>query len=159
MFAEKLKQVRKRKKLTQTALAELCGISRNSIVNWETGKNTPKIGDIEKLSLALGLSPQELIGISTTENHEGEDRQDNTTPKGYAYWGGIVDEARKVAERGDIEEMNSIEPLLKLAYKVLLTGIGKIKQVRTEDFRTGVSAYNGDNSSYMGNSLTVGAPA
>lgn len=156
MFAEKLKQVRKGKRLTQTALAELCGISRNSIVNWETGKNTPKIGDIEKLSLALGLSPQELMGISTTDTRN-EDRQDNKAPKGFAYWGGVVDEARRVAERGDIEEMNSIEPLLKLAYKMLQIGIGKIKQVGTEDFRPGVSAYNGDNSNYTGNSLTVGA--
>ena len=157
MFPEKLKQIRKNKKMTQTELAGLCGISRNSIVNWETGKSTPKIGDIERLSVVLGVSPQELVGYARDDTHEEILVRENISPKGVAYWGGIVDEARRVAERGDVVEMQTIEPLLKLAYNVLLSGIMKLKGSKTNTVMPSVSAYNGDFSSYTGNSLTVGA--
>ena len=47
-----------------------------------------------------------------------------------------MDEAWRVAERGDIEEMNSIEPLLRLAYKMLQIGIGKLENVGTDELKT-----------------------
>ena len=157
MFPDKLKKIRKERKMTQTVLAELCGISRNSIVNWETGKSTPKVGDIEKLSVVLGVSPQELVGYDRDNTHEEVLARENISPKGVAYWSGIVDEARRVAERGDVVEMQTIEPLLKLAYNVLLSGIMKLKGSKHNVTVPNVSAYNGDFSSYTGNSLTVGA--
>ena len=144
--------------MTQTALAELCGISRNSIVNWETGKSTPKVADVERLSAVLGVSPQELM-IGTKSIGEEVFEHENKSPKGVAYWGGIVDEARRVAERGDAVEMKTIEPLLKLAYEVLVAGIVRLKGVKPNTTLPSVSAYNGDFSNYTGNSLTVGATA
>ncbi len=159
MFTDKLKKIRKDKKLTQTQLAELCGISRNSIVNWETGKSTPKVGDIEKLSAILGISPQELINISTGTQDNVAPEKVSSQPKGFAYWGGVVDEARKVAERGDELEIHSIEPLLHLALETLSAGMNSIRKRKGNKSTSGVSAYNGDHSSYTGNSLTVGALA
>lgn len=156
MFTDKLKKIRKAKKLTQTQLAELCGISRNSIVNWETGKSTPKVADIEKLSMILGISPHELMGGGTEKQQE---EKVNNEPKGYAYWGGVVDEARRAAERGDEVEMHYIEPLLHLAYELLSSGIKNMRKGKTKMPVPSVSAYNGDHSSYMGNSLTVEAMA
>lgn len=155
MLTDKLKQIRKDRKLTQTKLAELCGISRNSIVNWETGKNTPKVGDIEKLSLVLGISPRELMEDSLGTQDEEKSAHIPITPKGFAYWGGVVDEARRAAERGDEVEISSIEPLLKLAYEMLLSGVEKLRQKKAKPAISGVSAYNGNHSSYMGNTLTV----
>ena len=159
MFTDKLKKFRKDKKLTQTQLAALCGISRNSIVNWETGKSTPKIGDIERLSAVLGVSPQELINNSTEFHDKAVSEKISCQPKGFAYWGGVVDEARKVAERGDELEIHSIEPLLHLALEMLSVGMKSIRKGKDSKSMSNVSAYNGDHSSYTGNSLTVGALA
>ncbi len=156
MFMDKLKKIRKDKKLTQTQLAVLCGISRNSIVNWETGKSTPKVGDIEKLSIVLGISPQELMGVGSVDVYKEALEREERTPKGVAYWGGIVDEARRVAERGDAVEMKTIEPLLRLAYDVLVAGIVKMKGGKPNVPLSSISAYNGDFSNYTGNSLKVG---
>ena len=159
MLTDKLKKIRKDKKLTQTQLAMLCGISRNSIVNWETGKSTPKVGDIEKLSAILGISPQELINNSTEFQDTAMSEKISNHPKGFAYWGGVVDEARKAAERGNELEIHSIEPLLHLALEMLSIGMKSIRKGKGSKSMSNVSAYNGDNSSYTGNTLTVGATA
>ena len=159
MFTDKLKKIRKDKKLTQTQLAALCGISRNSIVNWETGKSTPKVGDIEKLSAILGISPQELINNSTEIQDTAISEKTSNQPKGFAYWGGVVDEARRAAERGDEVEIHSIEPLLRLAHELLSAGMKSIRKKKGDKSMSNVSAYNGNHSSYTGNTLTVGALA
>lgn len=155
MLMEKLKKIRKDKKMTQSELAMLCGVSRNSLVNWETGKITPKIGDIERLSLALGISPSELIEDLPRSHEEGVYTVGTGQPKGLAYWGGVADEARRVAERGNEEEMRMIEPLLAMAYKMLSSGMKKLKPSKSKEAPLGVSAYNGSHSSYAGNSLIV----
>ena len=36
-----------------------------------------------------------------------------------AYWGSVVDNARRVAEKGDAREVALITPLLKTAYEML----------------------------------------
>lgn len=159
MLTDKLKKFRKDKKLTQTKLAELCGISRNSIVNWETGKSTPKVGDIEKISLVLGISPRELMEGSLSVQDKETSIHEQLTPKGFAYWGGVVDEARRAAERGDEIEITQIEPLLKLAYEMLLSGVERLNKRKIKTKAHNVSAYNGNHSSYTGNTLTVSAMA
>ena len=155
MFADILKKARNDKSMNQTELAKLCGVSRNTIVNWETGKSMPKYGDVEKLSLILGISRQELMGYDNDGAYTG---QKERTPKGVAYWGGIVDETRRVVERGDTVEMKTIEPLLRLAHDVLLLGMAKLKNGASNMAvsQPSVSAYNGDFSKYSGNTLTVG---
>lgn len=155
MLMDKLKKIRKEKKMTQTMLAELCGISRNSIVNWETGKSTPKVADIEKLSIILGISPHELMEGSRDVSDDVTSKRVDDPSRRFAYWGGVVDEARRVAERGDAEEMSYIEPLLRLAYKMLQVGISKIMNGRAEVSQPNVLAYNGNHSNYMSNNLMV----
>ena len=41
-FGEKLRLARKRKKLTQDELAKLVGVSKRTIVNYESGEIYPK---------------------------------------------------------------------------------------------------------------------
>lgn len=44
-LSEKLKLLRKREKMTQKALGELCGVSRQTVTKWESGV----FPDMEKL--------------------------------------------------------------------------------------------------------------
>ncbi|HGI5192185.1 TPA: helix-turn-helix domain-containing protein [Streptococcus agalactiae] len=61
-FTDKLKALRKEKKLTQKELAEQIGIKQNSYSDWETGKNEPNLENIVKLSKILDTTTDELLG-------------------------------------------------------------------------------------------------
>lgn len=61
-FTDKLKALRKEKKLTQKELAEKIGIKQNSYSDWETGKNEPNLENIVKLSKILDTTTDELLG-------------------------------------------------------------------------------------------------
>lgn len=56
-----LQKYRKREGLTQKELADLVGVTHNTIWRWETGKAAPKISDIEKLAEVLQVTTKELI--------------------------------------------------------------------------------------------------
>lgn len=61
-FGEKLRLARKRKKLTQDELAKLVGVSKRTIVNYESGEIYPKERKMyTTLAKALDLSPSYLI--------------------------------------------------------------------------------------------------
>lgn len=47
-FKDALREQRKYKSLTQEELAKLMGISRVTIIMWESGKATPSKDEIEK---------------------------------------------------------------------------------------------------------------
>ena len=163
MFGEKLKKYRKSRGWNQEDLARESGYSRSSIINWETGKRAPRTVDIDKLAQILGISISDLLDSQSGVQGEDEPIRPQTiraeSPKaGYAYWGSVFDEAKKVAKQKDMEEISLILPILKVAYDTLISVWDKEQEI-TEAELPSVSAYNGDHSSYMGNSLTVGAMA
>lgn len=52
IFQKMLVEKREKKRLSQKALAELIGVSRDSVVKWENGKRYPTlthIGELEKV--------------------------------------------------------------------------------------------------------------
>ena len=50
MFAEKIKLIRNRKKLTQVGLARMLGVSAGTIAMWETGQREPNIRMLNKIA-------------------------------------------------------------------------------------------------------------
>lgn len=60
LLGKRIKEIRKRRGLTQEKLAELAGIETPSMSNIENGKNYPNHETLEKLSVALDVSPYEL---------------------------------------------------------------------------------------------------
>lgn len=159
MLGEKLKEYRKKKGWKQEELAERSGYSRSSIINWETGKRAPRTVDIERIALTLGVSPHDLIGESLDASEDDSPITLQNIPhakksNGYAYWGGVLDEAQRVAAGRNLKEISLIMPLLKLAYETLASAQEK-GQVETGSRTPSVSAYNGDHSNYTGNTLMV----
>ena len=57
----KLAELRKSKGLSQEKLAKLSGVHRVTIARMETGKISPNIRTLEKLSAALKVKVSELI--------------------------------------------------------------------------------------------------
>jgi len=62
MFADNLRELRRKNGFTQAQLAELSGVSRRAIVHYENHAKRPTIDKVKKLSKALGISDEELLG-------------------------------------------------------------------------------------------------
>ena len=60
-FAVRLKQLREKKKLTVDELAEISGIPKKSIYNWESTMRSPSIGNLPLLAKALGVKARTLL--------------------------------------------------------------------------------------------------
>ena len=62
IFAEKLRQVRKARGLSQEALAELAELHRTYVGSVERGERNISIDNMERLASALGTTIQSLLG-------------------------------------------------------------------------------------------------
>lgn len=62
MNSAKLKVLREQRGYTPEYVAGLIGVSRNTIINWESGKSEPKISQFIKLCKVLKCSQKELLG-------------------------------------------------------------------------------------------------
>lgn len=60
-LGENLFQARKKKGLSQEAVAEKLGVSRQTISKWETDETLPDIRQAKKLAVLYGLTMDELI--------------------------------------------------------------------------------------------------
>lgn len=56
-----IKQLREKRNMTQTELAEKIGVSSKTISKWETAKGLPDISLLQPLAQALGISVIELM--------------------------------------------------------------------------------------------------
>lgn len=63
-IGEKLKQIRKEKKVSQIKLAEITGIAAETISRYEHNTGNPTVKQIEKLAGALDVTPFDLMGAA-----------------------------------------------------------------------------------------------
>ncbi len=61
-ISETIREVREKRGMTQRQLADMSGVSRNTVINWEGKKRTPDADDIRRLALALNTTAAYLMG-------------------------------------------------------------------------------------------------
>lgn len=66
-FGTRLKKIRQAKEISQEELAKMIQTSRSNIANYETGKNMPSLDILNKLSQALNVSTDYLLGNSSLD--------------------------------------------------------------------------------------------
>lgn len=66
-FGDRLRKLRKERKLTQKELANLIGVKNSVISFYEVGDRTPSLEVLVKLSKALRVSTDILLGIDKSE--------------------------------------------------------------------------------------------
>lgn len=78
MFAERLRFLRKKKKLSQVVLAERLGVANGTVAMWELGKREPDMKMCSRIADFFGVSIDYLVGrtdeptyIATTTFDDG----------------------------------------------------------------------------------------
>ena len=61
-FAENLQTIRRKNQLSQEALAEMLGVSRQAVSKWELGEGYPEVEKLLILSQKLNISLDSLMG-------------------------------------------------------------------------------------------------
>ena len=69
---EKIILCRKKAGLSQMDLADLLGVSRQSVSKWETGEANPDVSNIAALAKALGVTVDWLLNEEETEKENGD---------------------------------------------------------------------------------------
>lgn len=64
MFAERLKELRKDKNMTQVQLAETLGVSKGTVAMWEIGKREPNFETLNRLSDIFDKRIDYILGNS-----------------------------------------------------------------------------------------------
>lgn len=60
-YLDKLSEIRKRRGLTQSQLAERMGVEQPTVQRWEKGKREPDLGQLQTLAGVLGITAGELL--------------------------------------------------------------------------------------------------
>lgn len=61
-FPVRLRRLRERRRISRRALAELCGLSKNSILRYERGERMPNLDDAAILADHFGVTLDWLCG-------------------------------------------------------------------------------------------------
>lgn len=60
-LGEKIRKIRRKRKLTQERLAELAKVDPKSIIEIEAGKRNPTLKTISKIANALGIEVKDIF--------------------------------------------------------------------------------------------------
>lgn len=63
-FKDRLKVLRKEKRLTQVKLGEMLNYGYTAIANYESGRNQPSIPDLKKIASIFNVSMDYLLGVN-----------------------------------------------------------------------------------------------
>lgn len=72
MIANRIKELRKEKKLSQRELSEKLSVSQQTVGSWETGRSEPNAEMITKLAHFFEVSTDYLLG-NNEKNHKSPD--------------------------------------------------------------------------------------
>ncbi|MFT4415467.1 helix-turn-helix domain-containing protein [Fredinandcohnia humi] len=91
MVSMNIRILRKKRKMSQEALAERINVSRQTVAKWENGEALPDIHKCKMLADIFQVTLDQLSG------HISEDEVEHLGPKGKQFFGVV-----KVGERGQI---------------------------------------------------------
>ncbi len=128
MFRDNLIQLRKLHNMTQEAVAEKVGVSRQAVAKWESGETAP---DLEKARLLAGV-----FGVSLDDltNYEPEDNMGlSVPPKGRHIFGVVT-----VGDKGQIVIPAKARKIFEIGTGDQLVVLGKdgegLAMIRASDF-------------------------
>lgn len=101
LFGDKLKTIRKAKKMTQVELSRELGVSTSVIAAYEQGKNFPSVSVLIEICKILRVSSDYLLGISDEISIKLGGLSDDET-QAFLQLIGLFEENRKLRDGGKI---------------------------------------------------------
>jgi len=80
---ERIRSLRKNRRLTQSNLAEKVGVSPQVVSNWERNYTSPDLSDLTKIAHALQTTADYLLGMSDEKEDEIREIKQLLETKGY----------------------------------------------------------------------------
>lgn len=74
LFASRLKNIREERGLTQAQLAQQAGLQPSAIAHFEAERRKPSFENVRRLTKALGVSADFLLGVPTVTAFRDEDK-------------------------------------------------------------------------------------
>jgi transcriptional regulator with XRE-family HTH domain len=109
-----IKKYRRRRDMTQEALAEYLRVSVSAVSQWESGKTAPDLSLIPAICNLFGISADELLGINLEQKEQRikdiRDEAGKYSERGYN------DEAAEILEKGLAEYPDSYDLMHDLMY-------------------------------------------
>lgn len=68
-----IKPLREERGLSQQKLADLVGVHKNTVINWETAANDPRASDLVKLASVLGCTIEDVV-LADSDETAGRER-------------------------------------------------------------------------------------
>ncbi len=96
-LSEKIFTCRRKAGLSQEALAEELGVSRQAVSKWETGDAVPEIGKLVALAKSFGVTTDWLLSEEEPEDKE-ESGQESTAENNYYYKESSAERFEKTAD-------------------------------------------------------------
>ena len=123
-LGERIKNQRSRAGLSQERVAELVGVSRQSVTKWESGQSAPSTENLFRLAEIFGTTVDMLLDIPDEKNSQSTDQaqiKELTSQIQYLY---RIESARKAeAERVRLENEKRIEEIQNKSNKVWVVQI------------------------------------
>lgn len=72
----KLKELRKNKKLTQEAFCKIIGVTQGALSGWENGRYEPDLKSVHKMADYFGVTVDYLLGREVVKNNKSKQASD-----------------------------------------------------------------------------------
>ena len=73
MIGQKIRDLRKQKRMSQTELAKSAGVSQTTVTAWETGKAEPSSSAVSKLADIFNVTTDYLLGCPNKQETKKDD--------------------------------------------------------------------------------------
>lgn len=95
MLGQKIRDLRKQKRLSQTELGKYIGVSQTTVTAWENGRAEPSSGYLSKLADYFNVTTDYLLGRSEKHKEDNSGLSENQKLVAYSIDPDISDEERK----------------------------------------------------------------
>lgn len=121
-IGKRIKELRRKRDLTQEKLADYLGVTYQSVSKWETGVTFPDLSLIVPLARVLGVSTDELLGMREECSHlaELEESYLNT------YKTGDMDERIRISKSAVEEYPDNMKWICDYAWDIWCLAIGTL---------------------------------